>query len=127
MLLPGALLNTLLFLSGAGSLIAPLLLLIILTRPLLLLSLLFLIVLILSLLLLSLLFLIVLILPLLLLSLLRFWLGLLLLALLLFGTVLLFVLLILLSISRSGDSEKQRQNGCAREFNYFHSCRLLYC
>jgi hypothetical protein len=43
---------------------------------------------------------------------------------LLLGMVLLCALLVLLCIRRSGDSEKQRQNGCAGDSNYFHRCYL---
>src|ERR1700674_4515536 len=41
--------------------------------------------------------------------------------------VLLCALLFLLGIRRSGDSEKQRQNGCAGDSNYFHRCYLQNC
>src|SRR5712692_956200 len=101
MLLPCALLDTLLFLCALGLFIAPLLL--------------------------SVLLLLVLALPQLLLSMLLFRLGLLVLALLLFGMVLLFAVLLLLCVGRSSDSEKQRQNGCAGDSNYFHRCYLRYC
>src|SRR5229473_2982144 len=83
MLLPGSLLDTLLFVRALGTLIASLLL-----------------------------------------SMLLLGLGLLVLALLLLGMVLLCALLVLLFIRRSGDSEKQRQNGCAGDSNYFHRCYL---
>ena len=156
MLLPGALLDSLLFLSALGLFIAPLLLSMLLlpVLVLLLLSMLLLSVLVLLLLgmlllpvlvlllgmlllpvlilLLGMLLLFVLVLLLLplsllwLLSILLFGLGLFVLALLLFGMVLLFALLPLLCIRRSGDSEKQRQNGCA-DSNYFHRCYLYYC
>ncbi len=170
MLLPGSLLDTLLFVRALGTLIASLLLgvllLVVLALTLLLLGVLLLVVLALTLLLLSLLLLlcvplllcvllllcglllVVLVLTLLLLrmlllsrllllsgllwlllltlrlSMLLLGLGLLVLALLLLGMVLLCALLVLLCIRRSGDSEKQRQNGCAGDSNYFHRCYL---
>ena len=46
------------------------------------------------------------------------------LSMLLLGMVLLCALLVLLCIRRSGDSEKQRQNGCAGDSNYFHGYYL---
>jgi len=49
------------------------------------------------------------------------------LSMLLLGMVLLRALLVLLCIRRSGDSEKQRQNGCAGDSNYFHRCYLQNC
>jgi hypothetical protein len=49
------------------------------------------------------------------------------LSMLLLGMVLLCALLVLLCIRRSGDSEKQRQNGCAGDSNYFHRCYLQNC
>jgi hypothetical protein len=49
------------------------------------------------------------------------------LSMLLLGMVLLCALLVLLCIRRSGDSEKQRQNSCARDSNYFHRCYLQNC
>jgi hypothetical protein len=91
-----------------------------------LLSALLLVVLVLPLLLLSALLLVVLVLPLLL-SVLLFGLGLLLPALLLFGMVFLVAPLLLLCVGRSSDSEKQTQDGCAGESNYFHLCYLRYC
>jgi hypothetical protein len=60
----------------------------------------------------------------LLLSMLLFGLGLLLLALLLIGMVVLFAPLFLLCVGRSSNREKQRQNGCAGDSNYFHRCYL---
>ena len=105
--------------------------LLVLVLPLLLLSVLLSIVLVLSLLLLSVLLLLVLVLPLLLLSMLLWLLSMLLggfcllvLTLLLLGVVLLFALLLVLCISRSSDSEKQRQNGCASDANCVHTCYL---
>jgi hypothetical protein len=67
-----------------------------------------------------------LLLSLLLLGMLAFGLGLLVLALLLLGMVLLFALLLVLCVNRSGDSEKQRQNGSARDSNYLHTRYLHY-
>jgi hypothetical protein len=99
------------------------LLLLVLVLPLLLLSVLLPIVLVLPLLLLSMLLLLLLGLPLLL-GMLPFGLSLLVLALLLLGMVLLFALLLVLCVSRSSDSEKQRQNGCTGDSNYFHRCYL---
>jgi hypothetical protein len=61
-----------------------------------------------------------------LLSVLLFGLGLLVLVLLLFGMILLFALLPLLCVGRS-DYEKQRQNGCTGDSNYFHMGCLYYC
>ena len=96
MLLPSAPLHALLFLGALGSFIAPLLL--------------------------GLLLPIVLVLPLLLLSMLLLlstllWLSVLLwLSMLLLGMVLLCALLLVLCVSRSSDSEKQRENGCAGDF-----------
>jgi len=58
------------------------------------------------------------------LSMLLFGLGLLVLALLLLGMVLFCALLVLLCVRRSSDTEKQRQNGCAGDSNYFHRCYL---
>src|SRR6202047_171095 len=158
MLLPGSLLDTLLFLRALGTLIAPLLgvlllvvavlpllwlsvlLLVVAVLPLLLLSVLLLVVAVLPLLLLSVLLLVVAVLPLLLLgvllrlllfgrlplllSMLLFGLGLLVLALLLLGMVLLCALLFLPRVGRSSNREKQRQNGCAGDSNYFHRCYL---
>jgi hypothetical protein len=163
MLLPGSLLDTLLFLRALGLLIAPLLLgvlllvvlvlpllllgpllLIVLVLALLLLGVLLLIVLVLALLLLGVLLLVVLVLTLLLLSVLLLlrvlwlllrmlwlllrvlWLLLLTLwlSMLLLGMVLLRALLILLCVRGSSDSEKQRQNGCAGDSNYFHGYYL---
>src|SRR6266852_5421879 len=136
MLLPGSLLDTLLFVRALGTLIASLLLgvllLVVLALTLLLLGVLLLVVLALTLLLLSLLLLlcvplllcVLLLLLTLRLSMLLLGLGLLVLALLLLGMVLLCALLVLLCIRRSGDSEKQRQNGCAGDSNYFHRCYL---
>jgi hypothetical protein len=49
------------------------------------------------------------------------------LSMLLLGMVLLCALLVLLCIRRSGDSEKQRQNGCAGDSNYFHGYYLQNC
>ena len=46
---------------------------------------------------------------------------------LLLGMVLLFALLRVLCVSRSSDSEEQRQNGRAGESNYLHRCCLHYC
>jgi len=48
-----------------------------------------------------------------------FGLSLLVLALLLLGMVLLFPVLLLLCVSRSSDSEKQGQNGCAGDSELF--------
>src|SRR6266849_4070183 len=125
MLLPGSLLDTLLFVRALGTLIASLLLgvllLVVLALTLLLLGVLLLVVLALTLLLLSLLLLLCVPLRL---SMLLLGLGLLVLALLLLGMVLLCALLVLLCIRRSGDSEKQRQNGCAGDSYYFHRCYL---
>src|SRR5216684_9291273 len=127
MLLPGSLLDTLLFVRALGTLIASLLL------GVLLLGVLLLVVLVLTLLLLRMLLLsrllllsglLWLLLLTLRLSMLLLGLGLLVLALLLLGMVLLCALLVLLCIRRSGDSEKQRQNGCAGDSNYFHRCYL---
>src|ERR1017187_271774 len=150
MLLPCALLNSLLFLSALGALIVPLLLLgallrlLVLILPLLLLgALLCLLILILPLLLLGLLTLIllslllgmllcllILILPLLLLRLLLLLvlvLPLLLLSMLLLGRLtLLLRMLLVLRVRRSRDSEKQTQKGCAGESNYFHSVSNIY-
>jgi hypothetical protein len=50
--------------------------------------------------------------------------GLLVLTLLLLGVVLLFALLLVLCVSRSSDSEKQRQDGFAGEANCVHTCYL---
>ena len=55
------------------------------------------------------------------LSLLRVGLALLVPALLL-GMVILFALLFVLGVNRSRNSEKQGQNGCAGNSNYFHMC-----
>jgi hypothetical protein len=63
----------------------------------------------------------------LLLSMLLFGFALLVLALLLFAMVLLFALLLMLCVGRSSDSEKQTQDGCAGDSNYFHRCYLHYC
>jgi hypothetical protein len=134
MLLPCAPLDALLFLCALWMFMAPLLSLllpIVLLLPLRSLGMLLLLVLVLPLLLLSMLLLLVLVLPLLLLSV-RLWLlsmllggfGLLVLALLLLGVVLLFPLLLVLCTSRSSDSEKQRQNGCAGDANSVHTCYL---
>jgi hypothetical protein len=49
------------------------------------------------------------------------------LSVLLLGMVLLCVLLVLLCVRRSSDSEKQRQNGCAGDSDYFHRCYLQNC
>jgi len=46
------------------------------------------------------------------------------LSMLLLGMVLLRALLILLCVRGSSDSEKQRQNGCAGDSNYFHGYYL---
>ena len=129
MLLPCALLDTLLFLSAPGVLVVPLLLgalsLLTLGRPLLLVSVLLPVILVLPLL--SMLPLLALLLPLLrLLGSLLFsvYLPMLLrmlllgLALLLLGMVL---LLLLLRIDRTTDSEKQSQNGGIGHFKYFHN------
>lgn len=143
MLLPCALVDTLLFLRALGALIALLLSLSTLLRLLVfvlllllstLLGLLVLVLLLLLctlpcllvlLLLLSPLWLLLLLLCLLLLSsMLLFRLGLLVLALLLCGMVLLFALLLMLSVNRSSESEKQRQKGCAGDSNYLHKCYL---
>ena len=152
MLLPRALLDALLFLDALWTFVAPLLsmlLLLVLVLSLLLLGmLLLLLVLVLSLLLLSmlllvlvlpllllgmLLLLLVLVLPLLLLSMLLLLsvlllgFGLLVLILLLLGVVLLFAaLLLVLCVSRSSNSEKQRQNGCAGDSNRVHMCYLCF-
>ena len=144
MLLPRGLLDAMLFLGAPVRLIAPLLgvplLVVVLTLRLLGMLLLVVVVLtlrlpgvlllvvpVLALLLLSVLLLVVPVLPLLLLGVL----GSLLLALrrsmLLWGTVLVCALLIPLCICRTGDSEKQRQNGCAGDSNYFHWCCLQDC
>ena len=128
MLLPRAPLDTLLFLSALRPLNAPLLrvlLPVVLDLPLLLLSVLLPVALILPLLLLSVLLLPLFRLPLLLSMLLRGP-GLLVPALLL-GMVLLFALLFVLWVSRSSDSEKQRQSRCADDSNYLHKCYLHYC
>ena len=133
MLLPCALLDSLLFLSALRLFIAALLLSMLLLPALvllLLLDMLLLLVLVL-LLLLGMLLLLVLVLLLLLsalwlLSMLLFGLGLLVFVLLLFGMILLFALLPLLRVGR-GDSEKQRQNGCTGDSNYFHMGCLYYC
>ena len=153
MLLKGTLLNTLLFLRALGSLIALLLLgmllLVVLVLTLLLLGVLLLVLVLTLLLLCMLLRLVVVILALLLLrvllllcgffllsaplwllllmlrlSMLLFGLGLLVLALLLLGMVLLCALLFLLCVGGSSSREKQRQNGCAGDSNYFHRCYL---
>ena len=36
-----------------------------------------------------------------------------------------FALFLLLCVARSSDSEKQRQNRCAGDSNYFHRCYLI--
>ena len=147
MLLPCALLDSLLFLSALRLFIAALLLSMLLLPALvllLLLDMLLLLVLVLLLLLgmlllpvlvllllnMLLLFVLVLLLLLLsalwLLSMLLFGLGLFGLALLLLGMILLFALLPLLCVGR-GDSEKQRQNGCTGDSNHFHMGCLYYC
>jgi hypothetical protein len=53
------------------------------------------------------------------------WFGLLVLTLLLLGVVLLLVLLLVLCVSRSSNSEKQRQNGCASDLNCVHMSFVL--
>jgi hypothetical protein len=53
------------------------------------------------------------------------WFGLLVLTLFLLGVVLLLVLLLVLCVSRGGDSEKQRQNGCASDLNGVHMSSVL--
>lgn len=63
----------------------------------------------------------------LLLSMLLFGLGLLLLALSSFGMVLILAALVMLCVSRSSDSKRHRQNGCAGDCNYFHTSYLHYC
>jgi hypothetical protein len=145
MLLPCALLDSLLFLSALGlsiatlllSMLLPALVLLLLLDMLLLLVLVLLLLLgmlllpVLVLLLLNVLLLFVLVLLLLLsalwlLSMLLFGLRLLVLALLLFGMILLFALLPLLCVGR-GDSEKQRQDDCTGDSNYFHMGCLYYC
>ena len=141
MLLPRAVLDSLLFLAALWTFVAPplsLLLPIALVLPLLLLSMLLPIVLVLSrlllsmllpitlvlpLLLLSMLLPIALVLPLLLLSVLLLGSGLLVLTLLLLGMVLFFVLV--LCVSRRSDSEKQRQNGCTGDINCVHVLSLF--
>ena len=87
------------------------------------------IVVVLPLLLLSVLLPIALVLPLLLLGVLLvlFRFGSLVLTLLLLGMVLFFALLLVLCVSRSSDSEKQRQNGCAGDSNRVHMCYLCAC
>jgi hypothetical protein len=52
--------------------------------------------------------------------------GLLVLTLLLLGMVLFFALLLVLSIGRGRNSEKQRKNGCAGNSNYFHKFRRVF-
>src|ERR1022692_4260851 len=47
------------------------------------------------------------------------------LGLLLFGMILFFARLLVLGIGRTRDSEKQRQNGCAGNSNYFQRVSLL--
>ena len=128
--LPRALPNTLLFLCTSPLFIAPLLLSaclpiglvlallllgVLLGRSVLVLA---------SLLLGMLLGLSVLVLALLLLGTLLFGFGLLLITLLLLGMVLLFSLLVMLCVSRSSDSKKQRQNGRAADPNCVHMCYL---
>lgn len=143
MLLPGAVLDTLLFLRTLPMFVAPplsMLLPIILVVPLLLLSVFFLSLLIVPLLLLSVLFLVLpvvalfwlsmllllvlIVALLLLLSVLLLGFGLLVLTLLLLVVVLLFVLRLVLRRGRSSDSKKQRQNGRAGDLNWIHSCYL---
>ena len=119
MLLPSALLDSLLL----GMLLLPVLVLLLLGM----LLLPVLVLLLLSMLLLPVLVLLLLLSVLWLLSMLLFGLGLLVLALLLFRMVLLFALLALLCVGRIGDSENQRQNGCAGDSNYFHYGYLYYC
>ncbi len=142
MLLPGTLLDTVSILSVPWFVAPPLLgvllvsvlvlllrllsvlLMFVLILPLLVLSMLLVFVLVLSLLL-SILLVSVLVLPLRLTVLLRV--GLLVLVSLLFRVVLLFVLLLVLRVGRSSHSEKQTQNGCAGDSNYFHRYYLHYC
>jgi hypothetical protein len=125
--------DSLLFLSALGLFIALLLLGMLLLPVLLLLLLGMLLLPVLLLLLLGMLLLPVLVLPLLLLSvlwllsMLLFELGLLVLALLLFRMVLLSAPLALLRVGRIGDSENQRQNGCAADSNSLHKGYLYYC
>ncbi len=114
MLLPGASLNLLLY---PGLLLVMLVLLLLLLRLLLIM---------LVLLLVSMLLLLGVLLLLGFLSMLRAGFALLVPALLL-SMVLLFALLFVLSVSRSGDSEKQGQNGCAGDSDYFHVCYLRCC
>src|SRR5579864_5787825 len=150
MLSPRALLDALLFLGALRMPVAPLLSVLLpvaLVLPLLLLSVLLPVVLVLPLLLLRVLLSVVLVLPLvwlsvllwlvrvvprlllrmlLRLSMLLFRLGLLMLALLLCRMVLLLVLLLVLCVSRSSDSEKQRQNGCTSDPNWVHMSPLFF-
>ena len=116
MLLPRAVLDSLLFLATLWTFVAPLLSLLLPIVPVLSLLLLgmLLLVLVLSLLLLGMLLLLVL----LLLSVLWLGFGLPVLTLLLLRVVLFFALV--LCISRGSDSEKQRQNGCAGDFSCVH-------
>ena len=46
------------------------------------------------------------------------------LSMLLLGMVLLCALLLLLCVGRSSNREKQKQNCCAGDSNYFHRCYL---
>src|SRR5579864_1597195 len=143
MLLPCAVLDSLLFLRALRTFVATLssillsvvlilplllgMLLLVLVLPLLLLGMLLLLVMVLPLQLLGMLLLLVLVLPLLFLDmLLLFGLGLLVLALLLCGMVLLVALLLVLCVSRGCDSEKQRQSRCADDSNDFHNGYLSY-
>ena len=112
MLLPRAVLHALLFLGPLWTFVAALLSLllpIVLVLPLPLLGMLLLLVLVLPLLLLGML---------LLLSVLLLGFGLLVLTLLLLGVVLFFALV--LRVSRSSNSQKQRENACAGDFNCVH-------
>jgi hypothetical protein len=52
--------------------------------------------------------------------------GLLVLTLLLLGVILLFALLLVLCVSRRSDSEKQRQNSCAGDFDCVHIYYLCF-
>ncbi len=125
LILPLLVLSMLLVFVLVLSLLLSILLVSVLVLLLLLLSMLLMFVLVLPLLLLSMFLMFVLVLLLRLTVLLRV--GLLVLVSLLFRVVLLFVLLLVLRVGRSSHSEKQTQNGCAGDSNYFHRYYLHYC
>jgi hypothetical protein len=137
-LLPGRLFDVLLLLGALGLFIASVLLrLLVLPLPLLLLGMLLLLLVLIGLLLLGMLLLLLVLIGLLL-SMLLVLIRLLLLlsvllrsrlfglALLLLGMVLLFILLLVLCVNRSRNSEKQGQNGGARNLHNFHRYCLQY-